>query len=99
MRHYLQAGNRAEYAVAPCASLSRSSSRSGIEWRRGAQAIPPHSTVTGTRMTAQDRGQPDFSFPVRSRTAFLIEPRAANMASAGILAIGKRAMASYEVRQ
>jgi hypothetical protein len=50
-------------------------------------------------MTAQDRGQPDFSFPVRSRTAFLIEPRSANMAFAGILAIGRRAMSSNEVRQ
>jgi hypothetical protein len=50
-------------------------------------------------MTAQDRGQPDFSFPVRSRTAFLTEPQSANMAFAGILAIGRRAMSSNEVRQ
>jgi hypothetical protein len=50
-------------------------------------------------MMAQDRGQPDFSFPARSRPAFQNEPWAANMAFAGILAIGKRAMSSSEVRQ
>jgi hypothetical protein len=48
---------------------------------------------------AQDRGQPGFSFSAKSRTAFRIEPQAANMAFAGVLAIGKRAMSSNEVLQ